>query len=144
MKQALAVNIQRAGMLLFAFSLPISHVPAQFGIGLTVIGWFYEGLVIKKWKVERNLFLAVLLFYIGWNILASLISPRPLHSLNAVGDNEWPLLIMLMMFWTIDDITFIRKLLYSFLATSSLAMLYAVWQTYSGIEFYRGMTLVFI
>jgi len=137
----IGITIQRAGLFLFAVSLPISHVPAQIGIGLAIIGWVYSGLVNKHWQFTRHSFLGILLFYVCWNIFAAILSPRALHSLNAVADNEWPLLIMLMMYWTIDDVQFLRKLLFAFLATASVAMLYAIWQTFLGIEFYRPMTL---
>ena len=127
--------------MLFAVSLPISHVPAQFGIGFALIGWIAEGLYGKRWRFTWHPFLGFLAFYIVWNMISALLSPRPLHSLNAVGDNEWPLLIMLMMFWTIEARALMKRMVILYLATSSLAMLYAILQTFAGIEFYRHMTL---
>jgi O-antigen ligase len=127
--------------MLFAVSLPISHVPAQFGIGFALIGWIIEGLYRRNWRFVWHPFLGFLAFYIGWNMISAVCSPRPLHSLNAVGDNEWPLLIMLMMFWTIDDRKLMKRMVVLYLATSSLAMLYAIWQTFAGIELYRHLTL---
>ncbi len=133
--------ITKAGLYLFALSLPVSHVPAQFGIGLAVLGWLTDGLVNNKWRVVRHPFLGFLAFYLAWNIIAAVLSPRPLHSLNAVGDNEWPLLIMLMMFWTIDDAQVLRKIVLVYFVASAVAMVYAIWQTFGGIELYRNLTL---
>lgn len=134
-------RITRAGLLLFAVSLPVSHVPAQFGIGFAVLGWLADGLVNRNWRITWHPFLSFLAFYLAWNIIAAILSPRPLHSLNAVGDNEWPFLIMLMMFWTVDDVQLLRKIVLLYLATSAVAMVYAIWQTFGGIEFYRNLTL---
>lgn len=136
--------LTRAGIFLFALSLPVSHVPAQFGIGIAIIGWLLEGALRKRWRMVWHPFLGVLLFYIGWNILAAALSIRPGHSLAAVVDNEWPALIMLMMFWTIDDAKFLKTIVAAYLLTAGIAMVYAVWQTFGGVEFYRGMALDWI
>ena len=135
------VQIQKGGLFLFAFSLPISHVPAQFGIALAALGWFFQGVFGRKWKMRWHALLIPLMFYLGWNILASGLSERPIHSLGAVIDNEWPVMIMLLMFWLVDDPDTLRNLLYAFLSTSALAVLYGIWQSVGGIEFYRGLTL---
>lgn len=134
-------NITKAGLFLFAFSLPISHVPAQIGIGLALLGWLGEGLFNGRWQVRWHFFFFFLGFYIAWNILAALISSRPTHSLAAVVDNEWPLFVMLMMFWTITDVTTLKRLVSVMLASSSITMMYAIWQAVGGVEVYRGMRL---
>jgi len=134
-------EITNIGLFLFAFSLPISHVPAQFGIGLAVLGWLLEGVFNKNWQARRHIVFVPLTFYVLWNILCASISARPLHSLAAVLDNEWPLLIMLMLFWTVDNVKLLSNLTYTFLAASSLAMVYALWQTVGGMELYRGLAL---
>lgn len=134
-------KITRFGLFLFAFSLPISHVPVQFGIGFALLGWLGDGIFNKRWQVRWHFFFVPLMFYIVWNIIAAAISPRPLHSLGAVLDNEWPLLIMLMMFWTINDVQTLLKLVNTLLVTSSVTMAYAIWQTFGGVELYRNMQL---
>lgn len=134
-------NITRFGLFLFAFSLPISHVPVQFGIGLALLGWLGDGIFNKKWQARWHFFFLPLMFYIMWNIIAAALSPRPLHSLGAVLDNEWPLLIMLMMFWTINDVQTLVRLVNTLLITSSVTMVYAIWQTFGGVELYRNMPL---
>ncbi|MEK6754803.1 MAG: O-antigen ligase family protein [Bacteroidota bacterium] len=134
-------RITNIGLFLFALSLPISHVPAQFGIGLAFLGWLMEGVINKNWQFRWHVVFVPLIFYIIWNILCASISARPLHSLAAVLDNEWPLLMMLMFFWTVDNEKLLSNLTFAFLASSSLAMVYALWQTVGGVELYRGMPL---
>jgi O-antigen ligase len=137
-------SLSRAGILLFALSLPVSHVPAQFGIGIAFLGWLLEGILHKRWQFVWHPFLGVLAFYVGWNLVSAAVSIRPAHSLAAVADNEWPALLMLMMFWTIDDAKFLSTVITAFFLTAGIAMLYALWQVFGGVEFYRNMTLDWI
>jgi O-antigen ligase len=137
-------SLSRAGILLFAFSLPVSHVPAQFGIGIAFLGWLLEGILHQRWQFVWHPFLGVLAFYVGWNLVSAAVSIRPAHSLAAVADNEWPALLMLMMFWTIDDAKFLSTVITTFFLTAGIAMLYALWQVFGGVEFYRNMTLDWI
>jgi O-antigen ligase len=134
-------TLMNAGLYLFAVSLPISHVPAQFGIAISVLAWLAQGLVNRQWFISWHPFLAFVALYIGWNILAAAFSARPLHSLAAVADNEWPLLVMLMLLWTVPSPKALKRIVRIFLISSFFAMVYAVVQAFVGIEFYRGMEL---
>ena len=129
------------GLLLFAVGLPISHVPAQIGIGMAVLGWLAEGALNKRWQYVSHPFMIPLAVYLGWNVLAAAISERPAHSLGAVVDNEWPVFIMLMMYCTVDEERKLRQLLNVFLASASIAIIYGIWQVVGGHEYYRGTTL---
>jgi putative inorganic carbon (hco3(-)) transporter len=139
--ESLFQNISRAGLLLFAFSIPISHVPAQFGIGIAFLGWLGEGLFNKKWIIRWHPMFWGLMVYLAWNVIASGFSERPAHSLGAVLDNEWPLFIMLMLFWTVNDELFLKRLVHVFLFASAVAVMYSVWQVVGGVELYRGKPL---
>lgn len=140
-KEKSYVQLQRAGFYLFAFGLPMSHVPAQVGIALAAMGWLADGLVNKRWKFRRHAVMIPLLCYIGWNVLSAVLSERPGHSLGAVLNNEWPLLIMVFLFWCVDDLETLRRLVYAFLMSSSIAVIYAIWQVVGGVELYRGVPL---
>ncbi len=139
--QKIPSGLSRFGILLFASTIAISHVPAQFGIGFAFLGWLLEGIINKRWQTEWDPFFLPLLLYIGWNLVSSALSPRPVHSLLAVVDNEWPLFIMLMMFWTVHDEKFLFQILGCFFVSSSVAMAYAIWQGFYGVELYRNMPL---
>ncbi len=134
-------SMSQLGLYLFALSLPVSHVPAQFGIGFAVLGWLGANLVSGKWKIAWHPAFAPLLFYLAWNLLAAALSERPLHSLGAVGDNEWALFIMLMLYWLVEDEVLLKKLLYVFLGASAVAIVYSLWQVVGGYELYRGKAL---
>ncbi|HEY6953149.1 MAG TPA: O-antigen ligase family protein [Bacteroidota bacterium] len=129
------------GLLVFAWTIPISHVPAQFGIGFAVLGWILEGTVNHHWQVRVNRVLWPLAFYMAWNIVCSVLSPRPLHSVLAVVDNEWAVFIMLMMFWTVRTPELLSRIMKGFLFSASVAMMYAIWQAFFGFELYRHMAL---
>jgi len=141
LRDQLFIQVQRAGFFLFAVGLPISHVPAQFGIALVAMGWLAEGIVNKRWLFRWHVMMIPLLCYLGWNLLSAMFSERPGHSLGAVVDNEWPLLVMLFLYWCIDDVHTLRRLVYAFLASSSIAIIYAIWQVVGGVELYRGVPL---
>jgi O-antigen ligase len=126
-----------AGLYIFAFGLPFSFVPAEFGLGFALLGWLLEGILNKNWQTQKHPIFIPLGIYIVWNIFSALISPRPLHSLWAVADNEWPLFTMVMMFCTIKDRTTLVRLFTIFCASASIAMLYAIFQTFSGIDFLK-------
>ncbi|HVN48446.1 MAG TPA: O-antigen ligase family protein [Bacteroidota bacterium] len=124
-----------AGLYLFAFGLPFSFVPAEFGLGLALLGWLLEGLFNKNWQITKHPIFIPLGIYIAWNFFSSIISPRPLHSLWADADNEWPLFIMVMMFCTIKDKKTLVRLFTIFCISALVAMLYAIFQTFAGIDF---------
>lgn len=129
------------GLILFASTIAISHVPAQFGIGFAVLGWILEGLINKKWQLKWDPFFIPLICYLLWNIMSSATSPRPAHSLWAIVDNEWPVFLMLMMYWTVQETKALARILMALFISSSIAMLYAIWQTFYGQELYRKMLL---
>lgn len=134
-------SITKSGLYLFAFTLPISHVPAQLGIALAFTGWLLEGLVNKQWQVRWHFFFIPLIVYLAWNFIAAAFSPRPMHSLAAVVDNEWPVIMMLMLFWTVRDARMLVRIVQTFLVSSVVAMLYALWQVWGGVELSRGLAL---
>ncbi len=139
--ESLYRSISHAGLFMFAFSIPISHVPAQFGIGIAFLGWVGEGVFNKNWVLRWHPMFWGLIPYLVWNLIASGFSERPVHSLGAVLDNEWPVLIMLMLYWIVDEETFLNRIIHVFLLSSAAAVLYSLWQVVGGIELYRGKPL---
>ena len=129
------------GLYLFAFSIPISFVPAEFAIAITFIGWLLEGIFNKHWQYYPTKLFIPLLFYIAWNMIASSISPRPGHSLWALADNEWPMFIMLFIYFLVDDIKVLKRILHLWLFSASISALYGIWQTFSGYQLHRPDTL---
>ena len=136
--------MMRAALLLFAFSLPLSHVPVQLALLLAIVGWMAEGVLNKKWLIRWHPIFIPMLAYFGWNVLSSLFSPRPAHSFFAVLDNEWPMLSMIVLYWIVDDIRFLKNLVLAFLSSATIAVLYGVWQTLTGIDVLRARELTSI
>jgi len=133
--------MSRFGLYLFAFSIPISFVPAEFAIAITFLGWLLEGIFNKHWQCYSAKLFIPLLFYIGWNIISSCISPRPGHSLWALADNEWPMFIMLFIYFIVDDIKVLKRIINLWLFSASVAAFYGIWQTFSGYQLHRPDTL---
>ena len=128
-------KITRFGFYLFAAGIPLSFVPAEFAIALIWIGWMMEGLVHKHWQARRAAVFIPIVVYLLWNIVSSVHSPRPLHSLAALADNEWPVTIMVFMFFLIEDAAVLLRMLELWLLTSCISSVYAIWQTFSGNDF---------
>jgi O-antigen ligase len=129
--------MSRFGLYLFAFSIPVSFVPAEFAIVIAFIGWILEGILNKNWQYYSTKLYIPLAFYISWNILASILSPRPAHSLFALIDNEWPMFIMLLMVSVIDDVKVLKKILHLWLFSASISAVYGIWQMFSGYQLHR-------
>ena len=125
------------GLYIFALSIPISFVPAEFAIALIFIGWLLEGIIYKNWQFQKSVLFIPLAIYLAWNIVSSLSSPRPLHSLWAVADNEWPMFIMFFMVNIIDDSQIVKRMAHLWLLTGSAAAVYGIWQTFNGKVFFR-------
>jgi O-antigen ligase len=142
MKQGTTYSrIASFGLFLFAVSLPISHVPTQLGIGVAFLARLSESIRSRNWTFHWHALFLPLVAYIGWNVVAAALSERPDHSLGAVLDNEWPLLIMVSLYWIVESERELGSLVKVFLAASSVAVIYAVWQSVGGVELYRGVRL---
>ncbi|RPI03069.1 MAG: hypothetical protein EHM64_12915 [Ignavibacteriae bacterium] len=136
-RTAFPTAMSRFGIYLFALSIPISFVPAELGVCIGAAGWLLEGMINKRWQFYRHTLFIPLLFYIGWNILASGISPRPGHSLWALADNEWPMFIMLLMYFTVENVSVLKRIVHLWLFSASIAAIYGIWQTFSGVQLHR-------
>lgn len=140
-KSSLFPGLRNVGFYVIAISLPFTLTLPQLGIALVVLGWIGEGIVQGKWHIRWHTSFVPLIIYLFWNIISSLFSPRPMHSLIAVADNEWLLLIMLMLFWCVEHERQMQNLMNAFLLASIVPLLYAIWQTFSGLDVFPGRQL---
>lgn len=129
------------GFYVFVIGLPFTLIVPQFGIALAVLGWLGEGVVHKNWQIKWHPLFLPLLLYLLWNLVAAAASPRSIHSLAAVADNEWLLLMMLMMYWCLDDLQDLKRIVASFLVASVLPLFYALVQMVAGVEYYSDRAL---
>jgi len=137
-KASLPTNLSHLGLYLFAVSIPVSFVPAELGVVLAWLGWLLEGIFNKRWKFYSTNLYYPLLFYLIWNIISSGISPRPIHSLLALADNEWPLFIMLGMVILIDEVHVLKRMVHLWFYSAAGAALYGIWQTFAGVQLHRS------
>ena len=131
-----------AGFYLFAGGIPFSLLPPQIGIFFAFLGWLLEGFIRKNWQFKSHPILWVLVVYWGWNLIASALSERPIHSLLAVFDNEWMVLIFLMMYWVIQTKDELLKIIWTLVLFSVPAFLYGIIQSMMGIEYIKGVELL--
>ncbi len=139
--KSLPKKLSLFGFYLFAISLPLSFVPAEFAIVMIFTGWMLEGLINGHWQYYPSRLFFILLFYLLWNIVASSVSPRPLHSLFALADNEWPATIMVFMVLIVDEISILKRIVHLWLLTASIAAVYGIWQAFSGVEIIHHASL---
>jgi O-antigen ligase len=135
-------KITSVGLFLFAAGLSISHVPLQFGAVICLIGILGQHWTSKSFVFEGSRLFAVWGFYLVWNIASAALSARPLHSLGAVADNEWPVLIMFMLYWGVRDVAHLDRILKTTFIASTVAFVYSLIQLFAGKEFYRGSALM--
>ncbi len=124
-----------------AGSLPFSHVPTQLGLAVAFLGWIGWSISARRMQVRTDAFLWAAVVYWAWNGLASALSIRPAHSLGALIDNEWPALLGLLLWWSVRTSKELERLLRFYLGAASVAMAYGVIQTFSGVEWVKGVTL---
>lgn len=124
-----------------AATLPFSHVPTQMALALAFIAWIGWSLRSGRIQYVRDPFLWAALAYWGWNLLASATSVRPWHSLAALVDNEWPALLGLLLWWSLRSAAELQRLLKFYMATSGVAFAYGIVQTFTGVEWIKGVAL---
>ncbi len=128
-------------IVVFAGTLPISHVPAQLALASALIAWMGWSVSAKRAMVVKDVFFLAAGCYWLWNILSAFLSARPLHTLGAFVDNEWPALAGILLFWSVRSRVELRRILLALFGTAGLAMSYGIVQTFTGIEWFNGAEL---
>lgn len=130
--------LNRYGLYIFAFTIPISFIPAQLGVALAFLGWVLEGVINRRWQIYKsNVFIPIAL-YLTWKLITASLSINPMHSVWCVVDNEWQMLLMLMMLFSITELKTLKRILHLWLITSAIDAIYAIWQTFSGYQLHRA------
>lgn len=124
-----------------AATLPFSHVPTQFALALAFAAWIGWSFRSGRIQSHGDPFLWAALAYWGWNLLASITSVRPLHSLAALADNEWPALLGLLIWWSFRSSGELQRLLRYYMGAAGVAFGYGIIQTFTGVEWIKGVAL---
>ena len=137
-------RIQRGLLYILAATLPISHVPVEFAVAFSIFIIIYAKARNSESITGAHAVFYLLSAYILWNLLSSLRSPRPLHSLWALVDNEWPSLTMLVLFWQVKEKAQLRSILQIFFYAASTAAVLAIIQSFTGYDLVKGRKLTSI
>ena len=128
-------------MTAFAGTLPFSHVPAQLALAIGIVAWIGWSFSSKTPMVIKDRFFVAAGIYWFWNVLAAVLSIRPMHTLAAFVDNEWPACAGLLLFWSVRSTDELRRIAVFFFGASGIAMSYGIVQTFTGIEWIKGTAL---
>lgn len=128
-------------LVVFAGTLPVSHVPAQLAVAIACIMWIGWSVAARRPQVVGDAFFVAAGTYWIWNILSALLSARPVHTLGAFVDNEWPALAGILLLWSVRSTSELRRILLALFGTSGLAMVYGIVQSFTGTEWVSGSAL---
>ena len=128
------------GLIIFAIFSPFSISGAQIGFGIALLGWFLKILWTKKLSWQSSFWDKPVLFYLLAVGISVLFSQDFFKSLSSFKD-EWLILLLFLLVNNLDDLKFTRKLLDILIGISVLVAIYAIFQHYSGQDFYHQRIL---
>ncbi|MGB2697818.1 MAG: O-antigen ligase family protein [Candidatus Zixiibacteriota bacterium] len=128
------------GLIIFAIFSPFSISGAQIGFGIALLGWFLKILWAKKLSWQSSFWDKPILFYLLAVIISIIFSQNFLKSLSSFKD-EWLILLFFLLVNNLDDLKFTRKLLDILIGISVIVAIYAIFQHYTGQDFYHQKIL---
>jgi len=124
-------------------STTFSHALGQNFLGLALILIFI--FLIKagqfRFDFKFSYFFIFILIYIGWSIMAALFSSTPTDSLIEIRE-EWLFLMIPAVAFLFAEKKIIKHAYTIFAISVILISLYAIWQHFSGIDFYHDRALI--
>jgi O-antigen ligase len=133
-------QIIKFGLIIFAIFSPFSISGAQIGFGIALLGWFLKILWTKKLSWQSSFWDKPVLFYLFAFAISILFSQDFLKSLSSFKD-EWLVLLFFLLVNNLDDLKFTRKLLDILIGISVIVAIYAIFQHYTGQDFYHQRIL---
>jgi O-antigen ligase len=128
------------GLIVFAIFSPFSISGAQLGFGIALLGWLLKILWTKKLSWRRSFWDKPILIYLAAVVVSIIFSQDFLKSLISLKD-EWLILLFFLLVNNIDDLKFTRKLLDVLIGISGIVAVYAIFQHYTGFDFYHKRIL---
>ena len=128
------------GLIIFAIFSPFSISGAQIGFGIALLGWFLKILWTKKLSWQSSFWDRPVLFYLLAVGISILFSQDFFKSLSSFKD-EWLVLLFFLLVNNLDDLKFTRKLLDILIGISVIVGIYAIFQHYTGLDFYHQRIL---
>jgi putative inorganic carbon (HCO3(-)) transporter len=127
------------GLIIFAVFSPFSIAGAQTGFSIALLGWALKFVLRKPFWVKSYLDKPVL-FYLSAIIIAAFFTQNRIHSLISIKD-EWLYLLFFLMVNNIEEEAFAKKLINIIIGISALVAVYAIFQHYTGHDYYHGRIL---
>jgi len=128
------------GLIVFAVFSPFSIAGAQTGFSLALLGWALKFIFNKKLFWVKSYLDRPVLIYLAAICIAALFTQNRIQSIISIKD-EWLYLLFFLMVNNIEDERFAKKLVNIIIAISALVAIYAIWQHYTGIDYYHGKIL---
>jgi len=128
------------GLIIFAIFSPFSISGAQIGFGIALSGWFLKILWTRKLSWQKSFWDKPILFYLLAVAISIIFSQNFLKSLTSFKD-EWLILLFFLLVNNLNDLKFARKLLDILVGISVLVAIYAIFQHYTGQDFYHQRIL---
>jgi putative inorganic carbon (HCO3(-)) transporter len=133
-------HLIKFGLLVFAVFSPFSIAGSQTGFSIALLGWAMKFVVRGKPFWVKSYLDKPVLFYLSAIIIAAFFTQNRIHSLISIKD-EWLYLLFFLLVNNIEEEGFARKLINIIIAISALVALYAIFQHYTGHDFYHARIL---
>jgi O-antigen ligase len=118
---------------------PFSIAGSQTGFSIALLGWVLKFVVKGKPFWVKSYLDKPVLFYLSAIIIAAFFTQNRIHSLISIKD-EWLYLLFFLLVNNIEE-EFAKKLINIIIAISALVAVYAVFQHYTGHDFYHARIL---
>ena len=126
--------------MVFAIFSPFSISGAQIGFGIALLGWLLKIIWTKELSWQCSFWDKPVLIYLAAVFVSVIFSQDFLKSLSSFKD-EWLLLLFFLLVNNLNDLKFTRKLLDILIGISVLVAIYAIFQHYTGQDFYHQRIL---
>jgi len=133
-------HLIKFGLIVFAVFSPFSIAGAQTGFSLALLGWGLKFVLNRKLFWVKSYLDKPVLIYLGAIFIAAFFTQNRIQSLISIKD-EWLYLLFFLMVNNIEEKGFAKKLINIIIAISALVALYAIWQHYTGQDYYHGRIL---
>ena len=133
-------HLIKFGLIVFAVFSPFSIAGAQTGFSLALLGWALKFFLKGKPFWVKSCLDKPILIYLVAIFIAAFFTQNKIHSLISIKD-EWLYLLFFLMVNNIEEKGFAKKLINIIIVISALVALYAIWQHYTGYDYYHGRIL---
>lgn len=133
-------HLIKFGLIVFAVFSPFSIAGAQTGFSIALLGWALKFIYNKRLFWVKSYLDKPVLVYLAAIFIAAFFTQNRIHSIISIKD-EWLYLLFFLMVNNIEDKGFAKKLVNIIIAISALVAIYAIWQHYTGYDYWHGRIL---